>query len=94
MCLTLRSYGRILQRIKEDLSDADSKKASRLLSWIIFAERPLKLHELLDGIAFCTSPNILDNTTKLTKRVLDLCKPIVEITREGVVSLVHFSAKQ
>jgi hypothetical protein len=79
--------------------------AIRILEWMCCSYRLLKNYEILDGILFragehsnsttnrpgCT---ILDNSTKLQKDVLDLCKPLIEDGPANTVDFVHFSAKE
>ncbi|PQE21380.1 hypothetical protein CJF30_00008252 [Rutstroemia sp. NJR-2017a BBW] len=86
------AYGRILQRINE--SNESSRRTSvRFLKWMACSYRKLKSFELQDGLAFHTGNTVLDDTTKLSIRVLDQCKPLIEQGPSGTLNFVHFSAK-
>jgi len=67
--------------------------------------RLLKSYEILDGISFRaaeysnnitgrSSCTILNDSTKLRKEVLDLCKPLIEDGPGNTLDFVHFSAKE
>ena len=68
--------------------------AIRTLGWIACSYRPLKVHELLDGLSFNYSDTILTPETKIQKRILDLCRPLVEEGPRTTVNFVHFTAKE
>jgi hypothetical protein len=87
-------YGRILERIKAHHDPSLRDKALRILKWLAFAFRPLKHHEIRDGIVFHTENDVLDETTKLGKGILDICRPLIEERAGSIVDLVHFSAKE
>jgi hypothetical protein len=70
------------------------QSAQRILGLIAFALRPLKCHEICDGLVFQEEHGILNEETKLGGRLLDICKPLIEDRRAGYVSLVHFSARE
>ena len=89
-----RRYGRILKQFKNNLTEHHLLIVDRIFSWLLVTDRPLKVHEILDGVAFCTPPYDLNEQTKIRKQFLDLCKPLVEVSPEGTVSIVHFSANQ
>ena len=57
--------------------------------------RPLKAWELQDGIVFRPgTDNVLNDTTKLQRSILEVCKPIIEEGPGNTVDFVHFSAKE
>jgi hypothetical protein len=56
--------------------------------------RRLKIFEIVDGISIRPDSICLDSTTKLQRRVLDLCRPLVEDGPSDTLVFVHFSAKQ
>ncbi|PQE33310.1 hypothetical protein CJF32_00003809 [Rutstroemia sp. NJR-2017a WRK4] len=64
-----------------------------ILKWMACSYRKLKPFELQDGLAFHTGNTVLDDTTKLSIRVLDQCKPLIEQGPSGTLNFVHFSAK-
>lgn len=86
-------YGRILEELRSE-DPGRLQRATALLSWIALADRPLKTYEVLDGVVFCKDPYQLKESTKLTPRVLDRCKPLIEIDAFGNVSFVHFTVKE
>lgn len=90
----MTSYGRILQHISKDGGPGNAQKLMRILSWVALAQRPLRTHELLDAIAFSQEPYKLDLGSKLDSRVLDRCKPLIDVDSRGTVSFVHASAKE
>ena len=55
--------------------------------------RPLKVHEILDGIVFEGSAD-LSERTKLNRNILDLCKPLIEEGPGDTIEFVHFSARE
>ena len=88
------AYGRIIERIQKDMSEGNRAKTVRILSWIAFSCRPLKVHELLDGVTLHEDNLVLNEISRLEASVLELCKPIIEETHGNVVEFVHFSAKE
>jgi hypothetical protein len=81
-------YGMLLKRLQGD------PKARELLAWVALASRPLKVHELLDGVCLARAPFILDRTTKLFQAEIHRCEPLLEIDVNGNVDFVHLSAKE
>ena len=53
------AYGRIIERIREDISESNRAKTVRILSWIAFSCRPLKVHEMLDGVILHEGSHVL-----------------------------------
>lgn len=92
--LTLDRYGRILKSIMTELSAHSRDKAIRILEWMACSCRTLKIWEIQDGIVFQPGCTILNETTKLAKSILELCKPIIEEGPGNTVDFVHFSAKE
>ena len=88
------AYGRIIERIQKDMSESNRAKTFRILSWIAFSCRPLKVHEMLDGVTLHEGNLVLNEMSRLEVSVLELCKPIIEETQGKVVEFVHFSAKE
>jgi len=56
--------------------------------------RPLKVHEIQDGILFEPGNIELTQETKLLPSVIEVCKPILQIGANRTVTFVHFSAKE
>jgi hypothetical protein len=68
--------------------------AVRILEWMSCSYRPLKIHEILDGIVFRVGCTTLNRETKFRKEVLDLCRPLIEDGPSNTIVFVHFSAKE
>jgi hypothetical protein len=94
LALIVSSYGRILDRIQLTYSEYSRHKAVRILEWMACSYRPLKIHEVQDGILFEPGVVFLNEATKLKRSVLEVCKPIIEEGVGNTVSFVHFSAKE
>lgn len=56
--------------------------------------RRLKIHEILDGVSIRSDRTSLDSNTKLPRRVLDLCRPLIEDGPSNTLIFVHFSAQE
>ncbi|OCL01573.1 hypothetical protein AOQ84DRAFT_427313 [Glonium stellatum] len=76
-------YGRILNRLNTQFGSASLERARRILSWVAFTKRPIKTFELRAVIELQTENTIL--TTLLLNQVFDWCKPLIEISSEGVL---------
>lgn len=66
----------------------------QIFMWVAFAERPLHVRELLDGLAYSVTPFELTSATKLHKTALERGKPFIEITPAGLVTFVHSTVKR
>lgn len=90
------AYGIILTRIgTSKLISRD--RAFKILYWVCAAYRPVKIHEVVDGIALHSGQTLLDKKTRSNnpqRDVVELCAPLLEISSNGNLSLVHFSAKE
>ena len=90
------AYGRILLRI-EKLSAQLRQRAFRILYWVCVARRPILLHEVADGIVLHPGQTILSRKTRSSnpsKDIIGICAPFLESLENGVLDLVHFSAKE
>jgi len=65
-----------------------------VFEWLAYSKRPLKLHELLSGLGLDPSIASVSEPKAVSARILILCKPIVEISKAGMVDFVHFSVKE
>jgi hypothetical protein len=74
--------------------NAQSKIAIRILQWIACAERPLKKYEVQDGIVLHDGNTVINDSTKVSKHVFDLCKPLLEDGPGETVRFIHSSVKQ
>jgi hypothetical protein len=66
----------------------------RILEWMSYSYRRLKVHEILDGVSIRPDRICLDNNTKLPRRVLDICRPLIEDGPCNTLIFVHFSAQE
>jgi len=87
-------YGRIIDRICGQRSQASAIKARSVIAWVALAARPLRIDELLAGVSHGTFPYTLNERTKLPHSVLELAKPLIEIDNNGHVSFIHFTVKE
>jgi hypothetical protein len=83
-----------LTRIQSQPRAESRDKAKRVLEWIACAERPVKKFEVQDGIALHDENLVLNDDTKVSKNVFDLCKPLVEDGLNGTIRFVHSSVKE
>lgn len=88
------SYRRILDRIKSEYSEYSSRKAMTILQWMACSFRPLKVFELQNGLVFEAADSVLNDGTKPSRSLLELCKPIIEEGFGNTAEFVHFSAKE
>ncbi|CAG8218240.1 unnamed protein product [Penicillium olsonii] len=78
------------------------EKGAKMLSWVVFAERPLKLKEFQDAVAMPSSPEnfnprpgFLEHTrlSDIQSRINACCGPLIEI-RDEFVRLLHLSVRE
>jgi hypothetical protein len=86
-------YNRILGDIKVDNAEA----AKNILRWVVWAERPLTLHELTIAIAIRPEQQSTSEMSKMMRFDLEgdlhsILGPLINI-RNGLVYLIHQSAK-
>jgi len=90
------AHGRILLRFKL-LSPPLQDRVYRILFWTCAAFRPMRLEEVIDGIALKPGKIVLSKASRVQnaqRDVLDLCAPIIERRQGGILELVHFSARE
>ena len=90
------AYGRILARI-DAFGDTVKLRVFKILFWMCTAFRPVTIHEVEDGIVLRPQRRELSRKTRsgnLRRDIIDLCAPLLERSSTGVLSLVHFSAKE
>ena len=91
------AYGRILSRI-ESLRPAQLRqRAFSILYWVCAARRPVLLHEVADGIVLHPRQTALNRKTRSNnpnRDIIEFCAPLLELLKDGVLDLVHFSAKE
>ncbi|EXJ84684.1 hypothetical protein A1O3_05354 [Capronia epimyces CBS 606.96] len=88
------AYGRVLRRVTEEMNPKDYAKAIRILEWLACSCRLMKMCEVQDGIVFDADNLVLDDETKLSPDVLDICKPLIEEGPNKTIDFVHYSAKE
>ena len=87
-------YGRVIQRFSNQGSNSRDK-IIRVMEWMAFSYRALKIYEVQDGIIFRPGSTKLDEkTTLMSSNVWELCKPLIEEGPNGTLCFVHFSAKE
>ncbi|OQU94466.1 NACHT domain-containing protein [Cladophialophora immunda] len=86
-------YASILRRLQGACKGQQKVQLQHILGWLTFSYRPLKVHELCDLVVF-RNHHSLNDSTKLQKGVLDICKPLLEEHEDRTVRLVHFSARE
>ncbi|KAH0541262.1 hypothetical protein FGG08_004267 [Glutinoglossum americanum] len=88
------TYRRILQNIRQ----SDLWKAKKLLSWLLFAQRPLHLAELERALAVYAdgeSPEFTANQVLLDpENIRRACGGLVVVSGNGLVHFVHLSVKE
>ena len=69
-------------------------KLRHILAHLAYSERAIRDFELLSAIGTSFNSSEPSLAKSIGRGILDLCKPVVEITANGVVEFVHFSAKE
>lgn len=90
------AYGLILKRF-HGLGQPLKDRCFQTLFWVCTAYRPIYLHEVADGIALRPGQTTLSKKTRvqdMTRDILEICAPIIEKSNNGILDLVHFSAKE
>ncbi|QDS73705.1 hypothetical protein FKW77_003346 [Venturia effusa] len=81
-------YRRIWNRIEARFELHSLDKIRRMLSWIMFAKRPLKKYELLTVLAF----NERSTLERLApEKIIELCKPLIEERPDFTYGFIHGS---
>ena len=91
------AYGRILSRIESVRPAQLRQRAFSILYWVCAARRPILLHEVADGIVLHPKQTALNRRTRSNnpnRDVIEFCAPLLEMLKDGVLDLVHFSAKE
>lgn len=90
------AYGQILSRFC-DLACSLKERVFKILFWLCVSYRPVGLHELVDGISLKPGQTVLSSKTKSrnpSKHILEVCAPLIEISSNEKLDLVHFTAKE
>ena len=91
------AYGTIKSRIHTLSPVQLRQRAFSILYWVCVARRPVSLHEVVDGIALRPNQTVLNKRTRCSnpsRDVVEFCAPLLETRKNGVLELVHFSAKE
>lgn len=87
------TYTEAMMRIS-DLPSSRKEVAMEFLRWVVFAERPLEIHEIEHAIAVSDDDHDIDQDNVIRALVLaSMCEGIVRFDESDCVRLVHFSAK-
>jgi hypothetical protein len=54
----------------------------------------LKLYELLSGLSLDPTHPAVSGQKAVSSKIIELCKPAVDVSKTGIVDFVHFSAKE
>ena len=91
------AYGLIQARIDSLRPLHLRQRAFNILYWVCVARRPVSIHEVADGIVLNPGQKLLSKRTRsnnINRDILELCAPLLEKLDNGVLDLVHFSAKE
>jgi hypothetical protein len=86
------TYERILENIPHD----DVMFVKKTISWIIISDRPLRLVEIVEGMAIDIETGDLDrdNTLNDEQDLLEICSSLVEYHEfNGTINLSHYSVQ-
>ena len=87
-------YARIFHRLCGVSGPQKYGGVPRIISWILYAQRPLHKHELLHAIATRFSDSCAHHQSIPVVQILDHCKPLIEIRQDKTVVFVHLSVKE
>ena len=88
------SYNRIIVKRMRIPNPSTREKIVKLLEWIAFTRRPLRVQEALAAVGIDPKQFEQGDCGGFGARILELCKPMIEVSKTGVVDFVHFSAKE
>ncbi|KAI1412101.1 hypothetical protein F5Y13DRAFT_164339 [Hypoxylon sp. FL1857] len=87
-------FGRIVQRIKDDMEPESFSDALQILAWIVVAKRDLGWHEIQGAMSVDVEARAVDFRHRcLVVGPKELCGSLVELKPGDIVSLVHSSAR-
>jgi hypothetical protein len=73
---------------------SNSDRASRIFQWLACSQRPLKKFEVQYAVTVHPDNTRIDENTRVSEHVFELCKPLVEDGPNDVIRFVHVSVKQ
>lgn len=88
------TYDRLLSRIE---SEEGSRLIFKMMKWMLFARRPLKLEELREAIAFDIDDTFLDPTKfpHDMNRLIQACGNLIRVAGESkIVYFSHYTVQQ
>ncbi|KAI1802020.1 hypothetical protein F4811DRAFT_555212 [Daldinia bambusicola] len=88
-----QAYGRLLDRIKSELSQVQRNVARTVLQWVACARRPLREEEILQMLAIEPQKPDFTRGPKEFRDIFTACGPIIEVQND-CIHFVHFSAKE
>lgn len=91
---TICRYHRIFTKIENQLDDRGLDKTRRIFEWVAFGHRPLKSFEIQHGIAIRPGNERINDATKQSREVFNLCKPLLEDGPNNTIRFVHSSVKE
>ena len=86
-------YGRLTTRIKDKMTPKLRTVVHSVLMWVPCAGRPLREEELLQILAIDIGEDDFTRGRKEFRDIRQACGPMIEVVG-GVISFVHFSAKE
>jgi hypothetical protein len=87
------SYSRIMQRLNQ--ASATHAQSLKLLTWMVCAKRPMNWREIQCGISIDLDDQTVDwDRRKFRVDSKELCGSLVEISANGIIILVHHTAKR
>jgi hypothetical protein len=87
------SYGRILKRINEQLTERERKQVRKVLGWVGCSKLPMRKREIEAALAIRQEDRRFFKGHRVFLNIPRLCGPVLEIEND-VVQFVHFTAKQ
>ncbi|KAF2872665.1 hypothetical protein BDV95DRAFT_570327 [Massariosphaeria phaeospora] len=87
-------YTRILRQIMSESEGRTREAVETILRWTIYGLRPLKVFETASALAQASGNGSWSNQTLAYEEILNLCRPILEETRNGTVQFIHFTARE
>jgi hypothetical protein len=86
-----------MERILDPTTNPQSRRnnALKLLGWVAYAKRPLRWHEIQGAMAIDTVDGVFDPSLKFAEMedCKDVCASLIEESTDGLVVLVHSTAK-
>ncbi|OQV09949.1 WD domain-containing protein [Cladophialophora immunda] len=88
------AYDRIVEKILSIEDRRTRQKLTSLLELMTYTQRPLSIDELLSVLALDPSKAGDQLPAPLAPKILDFCKPLIDLSSSAAVNFVHFSARE